>query len=283
MKKPAVMVRLARHLGWRPGRVMTEILEWSEVIAVAGLLAFLVMSFVTVRMHVPTGSMIPSIDPRDSFFVDRISYLFRDPVPGDIIVFWHTDSVLVRSVEAGSPAGAADVTSGNRVVSLNRQPVFSATDADEILASLPEGTRIYLGINGQLPIELGAKTAGMKAVADLGLRLRERRIRYVKRLIAVGGQTVQIRDGDVIVDGQPLEGVRFDRTYATDDDRMRYGVRPTLVPEGHWFVLGDNTRDSWDSRYWGFVDEGDFIGEPYFRVWPLDRFGPMNGYLWSAP
>jgi len=60
-------------------------------------------------------------------------------------------------------------------------------------------------------------------------------------------------------------------------------VRPTLVPEGHWFVLGDNTHNSWDSRYWGFVEEDDFIGEPYFRVWPLSRFGSMNGYLWSAP
>jgi len=262
---------------------MTEVLEWTEVLAVAGLLAFLVMHFVTVRMHVPTGSMIPSIDPRDSFFVDRISYLFRDPVPGDIIVFWHTDSVLARSVDAGSPAGSAGVTVGSRVISLNRQPIFSAADADEILASLPEGTRIYLGINGQLPIELGAKAAVMETVADLGLRLRDRRIRYVKRLIAVGGQTVQIQDGDVIVDGQPLEGVRFDRVYGIDDARMRYGVRPTLVPEGHWFVLGDNTHNSWDSRYWGFVEEDDFIGEPYFRVWPLSRFGSMNGYLWSAP
>ena len=282
-KKPAVIVRLADRLGWHPGRVMTEVLEWIEVLAVAGVLAFLVMSFVTVRMHVPTGSMIPSIDPRDSFFVDRISYNFREAVPGDIVVFWHTDSVLVRSVETESAAAASGVVPGGRVVSLNRQPVFSAAGADAILAALEDGTRVYLGINGAIPVEIGVKSPAVDSIDDLGVRLRERRIRYVKRLIAVGGQTVQIRDGDVYVDGERLEGERFDREYLIDDARMRYAVTPTEVPEGTWFVLGDNSGNSWDSRYWGFVDEKDFIGEPYLRVWPLNRFGAMNGYFGSAP
>jgi signal peptidase I len=104
-------------------------------------------------------------------------------------------------------------------------------------------------------------------------------MRYVKRLIAVGGQTVEIRGGSVVVDGQRLQGERFQRAYTSDDARMRYGVTPTLVPQGKWFVLGDNSSDSWDSRFWGFVDRKDFIGEPYLRVWPLSRFGPMNGYF----
>lgn len=260
---------------------MSEVLEWIEVFAVAGALAFLIMTFVTVRMHVPTGSMIPAIDPSDSFFVDRISYLFRDPRPGDIVVFWHTDSVHVRTVAAGSIAAVAGINPGDRLITLNREPVFSAAGADRILAEIPTGTRLYLAVEGRGVIELGAKAAEVRTIADLGITLRDRRIRYVKRLIAVGGQTVEIRDGGVYVDGERLSGERFDRTYVVNDAQMRYGVTPTLVPEGHWFVLGDNTRNSLDSRYWGFVDERDFIGEPYFRVWPLSRFGPMNGYFGS--
>ncbi|RLE36258.1 signal peptidase I, partial [Candidatus Acetothermia bacterium] len=89
-----MILRLAWRLGYKPGRVMSEVLEWIEVLAVAGALAAIIMSFVTVRMHVPTGSMIPTIDPHDSFFVDRITYYFRDPKPGDIIVFRHTEQVL---------------------------------------------------------------------------------------------------------------------------------------------------------------------------------------------
>jgi len=54
-KKPAMILRLAWRLGYRPGRVMSEVLEWIEVLAVAGALAAVIMSFVTVRMHVPRG------------------------------------------------------------------------------------------------------------------------------------------------------------------------------------------------------------------------------------
>lgn len=284
-KKPAVILRIARHYGWNPGRGVSWALEWVEVLVVAAALALLVINFVTVRMHVPTDSMYPTIngDPNsfaaDSFFVDRISYSFRDPRPGDIVVFWHTEAVLARGITANSPAARAGLKKGAQIVSLNREPIFSAKEANALLASLPLGTRIYLGTPSGLPLDLGVKTKGTATLADLGVKAGERRVRYVKRLIATGGQTVQVRDGRVYVNGSPLMGARFDRTYVSDLAGMRYGVEPTLVPQGSWFVLGDNSRDSFDSRYWGFVESHDFIGEPYLRVWPLPRFGPMNGYF----
>jgi len=278
-KKTARILRIVRYFGWKPGRVVSEILEWVEIFAVAGLLAVLVIVFITVRMSVPTGSMIPTIDPKDSFFVDRVSYYFRGPSPGDIVVFWHTEEVLVNKIVSGSPAGRAGVEVGGRIISINREPVFSAVGGDEIVRSLAVGQQILLGLSGTAQLDLGPKKSGVDSLAALGVVTRERRLRYVKRLIAIGGQTVEISGGDVYIDGIRLDDERFDRYYYSNDPRMRYGVNETLVPEGKLFVLGDNSSNSWDSRYWGFVSEDDFIGEPYFRVWPLSRFGPMNGYF----
>jgi signal peptidase I len=275
-KKPAWIVRLAWRLGYKPGRVMREVLEWVEVLVVAGALAALIMTFITVRMHVPTGSMIPTIDPKDSFFVDRVTYYFRDPKPGDIVVFRHTEAVFVRSVKDDSVAKTAGVESGTQLLYLNSEPAYSTDDLDAYLAALDEGTALLLTALGGEQYDLGEKVDGQVSLEDLGIVTREKRMRYVKRLVAVGGQTVQIQGGDLYVDGELLTDPRFDRYYYSNDPRFRYGVEPTLVPEGHYFVLGDNSQNSFDSRFWGFVDERDFIGEPYLRVWPLSRFGLMR-------
>jgi len=276
-KKPAVVLRLAHRLGYQPGKVMSEVLEWVEVLAVAGVLAVLVMSFVTVRMHVPTESMVPMIEPRDSFFVDRISYRFRGPVPGDIVVFWHTDAALIKSVD--ERLAEFGISPGDRLVAVNNVPIYSMNVADDVIRALPEGTDISLQLSGAPAVPVGTKTNEMFSLEDMGVVLRDRRVRYVKRLIAVGGQIVHIRSGNIYTDGERLTDPAFDRFYSSSDPRMEFGVTPTEVPAGHWFVLGDNTNNSWDSRYWGFVNERDFIGEPFLRVWPLDRFGLMNGYF----
>jgi len=279
-KKPAIILRMANRLGYRPGRVMREVLEWAEVLAVAGALAAFIMCFVTVRMHVPTESMVPTIEPKDSFFVDRISYYFREPEPGDVIVFWHTDQVLIRSVD--DALATSGILPGDRLMAVNGQLIYSADGADAIVQSLPSGRDISLQVTGAPTIVVGVKTDEVQSLGDIGIQLRERRMRYVKRLIAVGGQTVEIRSGDLYVDGERLDDPAFDRYYSSSDPRMAFGVSATEVPEGTWFVLGDNTNNSWDSRYWGFVDMRDFIGEPFFRVWPLNRFGRINGYLGSS-
>lgn len=278
-KRTAWIVRLVWRLGWKPGRVMREVLEWVEVLAVAGALAALIISFVTVRMHVPTDSMWPTIngDPSllraDSFFVDRLTYHFRRPSPGSIVVFRHTDKVLVGAVSSGSAADHSGLARGDQITHLNEQGAYTGDVVAEYVASLTAGTPLTIRTADGRLHSLGAVPRLGTTLEDLGIEIREVRTRYVKRLIAVGGQTVQIRGGDVYIDGERLEGPQYDHYYVSNRPEFRFGVEPTLVPEGNYFVLGDNSDDSLDSRYWGFVDESDMIGVPYLRVWPLSRFG----------
>ena len=92
---------------------------------------------------------------------------------------------------------------------------------------------------------------------------------FIKRVVAVGGQTVEIRDGVVIVDGMPLE-----EPYLGEDWNGTLG--PQLVPEGMLFVMGDNRENSSDSRTWGMLDEGLVIGRADLRYWPFDRIGLVD-------
>ena len=86
----------------------------------------------------------------------------------------------------------------------------------------------------------------------------------VKRVIAVPGETVEIRDGAVFVDG-----VELDEPYAIGLDR--WDMQPLTVSEGAYFVLGDNRQASNDSRNFGVVPMENIVGRAWLSVWPLDR------------
>jgi hypothetical protein len=55
-----------------------------------------------------------------------------------------------------------------------------------------------------------------------------------------------------------------------------------ILPAECYFVLGDNSVNSEDSRYWGFVSRREFIGVPFLQVWPPEQLGFVNGYFGSA-
>ncbi|MDD4294265.1 MAG: signal peptidase I [Candidatus Omnitrophica bacterium] len=102
------------------------------------------------------------------------------------------------------------------------------------------------------------------------------RKRYVKRLIAVGGDRVLIKDGNVYVNDKIVTDPRYARNYyynqgAYADDNVEINV-----PENKYFFLGDNSISSYDSRFWGFVDESDIIGRAVFIWWPYKRFGVIE-------
>ena len=100
---------------------------------------------------------------------------------------------------------------------------------------------------------------------------------FIKRLIGFGGEKIEIRDGDIYVNGQHITDPRVDNVYYYNTN-SEYGRSNEVVevPAGHYFVLGDNSKDSNDSRFWGFVPERDLIGRAEFIFWPFDRLRKIH-------
>ena len=97
---------------------------------------------------------------------------------------------------------------------------------------------------------------------------------FVKRVIAVPGDKVDIRDGVVFVNDEPLDEpyVKYRDHFTLHTGRFFPEV-PFTVPEGKYLMLGDNRPNSQDGRYWGFVSASEIHGPVFFRYWPLSRIG----------
>ena len=99
---------------------------------------------------------------------------------------------------------------------------------------------------------------------------------YIKRIIGLPGETVQIKDGYVYINEQKLEET-FGREVIRAD---RYGqaAEPITLGQDEYFVLGDNRNESADSRETsvGILKREDLIGRAWVRIWPLDSFGSLN-------
>jgi signal peptidase I len=90
---------------------------------------------------------------------------------------------------------------------------------------------------------------------------------YIKRIIGIPGDHVEIRDNVVWVNGRPLEEPYLIELPVKEAD-WKYGS--VVVPPGHYFMMGDNRDNSEDSRYWGFVPRENIIGTPLIIYMSLD-------------
>ncbi len=216
------------------------------LIVVALTLSFLIQNFVARVYVIPSQSMEPTLHgctgcTNDRVLVDKLSYRFTDPRPGDVVVF------------LGPPSWDNDFTS-------NRS-----------------GNVVLRGMQ-----EVGAL---------VGLAPPDERD-FIKRIIASGGQTVQCcdADGHVQVNGQPLT-----EPYVVNDFRFEKGTvdcetspksqrcfAPVTVPDGHFWMMGDNRNNSADSRYHigddsrGTVPTGNVIGKARLIVSPISRWQVVN-------
>jgi signal peptidase I len=123
---------------------------------------------------------------------------------------------------------------------------------------------------------------------------RQPSVNYVKRCVAVGGQTVEIRNKQVYVDGVPFEnpplskftnrriipqGVREREIFSPDDkpwNRDNYG--PLKVPKDCYFMMGDNRDNSADSRYWGFLPEDLVVGKALVIYFSWNKYVPWSHF-----
>jgi signal peptidase I len=90
----------------------------------------------------------------------------------------------------------------------------------------------------------------------------------IKRLIGLPGEKIEIKDGTVWVNGEALQGQSFRRTYY---DVGYYGQGERMVPPDSYFVLGDNSENSDDSRFWGYVPRKNILGRAFLVYWPPHR------------
>jgi signal peptidase I len=105
-------------------------------------------------------------------------------------------------------------------------------------------------------------------------------LNFLKRVAAVGGDTVEIRDDILYVNQIPIRepyAVHTAKPWLRRPEQMK----PLLVPAGNLFVLGDNRDNSDDSRYWGTVPVTNVIGEPFMVFWSYDA--PSRDWLEENP
>ena len=93
----------------------------------------------------------------------------------------------------------------------------------------------------------------------------------IKRVVALGGETIEIRDNTLFIDGVPL-----------DEPYLQPGVAmgnfgPREIAPDELFMMGDNRNESSDGRVFGPIPRDDVIGKAVFRIWPLDRLGGVHG------
>jgi len=94
---------------------------------------------------------------------------------------------------------------------------------------------------------------------------------YIKRVIGMPGDRVQVVEGTVFVNGHAL-----DEPYVPFDYRDQMSTPLTIVPSDEFFVLGDHRSSSNDSRSWGTVPRKYIYGKAVFVYWPLDRLGVVK-------
>ena len=120
---------------------------------------------------------------------------------------------------------------------------------------------------------------------------------YVKRVIGAPGDTLAILDGIVYRNGKALLEPYENQQPNYDLAIRQYGIyvngeplepaaadippvaawqRPNRIPNGYYFVLGDNRNYSDDSHVWGFVRERNFVGRAFLTIWPLNRLGVLK-------
>lgn len=92
---------------------------------------------------------------------------------------------------------------------------------------------------------------------------------FIKRIIGLPGETVEVKNGQVSVDGEIIS-----ENYIAEAPQYDWG--PETVPENSYLVLGDNRNNSFDSHSWGFVPHENIIGRAIVRFWPLDRLGGLD-------
>ena len=107
---------------------------------------------------------------------------------------------------------------------------------------------------------------------------------YIKRVIGIPGDTIEVKDGKLYINGQVVDQpfinkeTLVNKTVYIDDFTLQELTGELKVPEGKYFVMGDNRGVSKDSRMIGFIERSAIEGKAVFTIWPFNRIGGQTNY-----
>lgn len=200
------------------------------------LFVFVLRSFIVEPFRIPSGSMLPTLKAGDLILVNKYAYGIRLPI------------VHNKVVSLGDPARGD--------VMVFRYPVDPAVDYIKRVVALPGDEVAYLNkrlyINGQeVPVERDGDFFEPDRMAFAA--------QYIEKLGAV--------DHKIIVDNNIRQDLRpIWRFPGRENCEFNFEGLICRVPEGVYFMMGDNRDNSLDSRFWGFVPESHIVGKAFF-IW----------------
>ena len=116
------------------------------------------------------------------------------------------------------------------------------------------------------------------------LKAPDENVEYIKRVIGMPGDTIEMKSGVLYINGKKVDQPFINtealakQTVFMDDFTLESLTGESKVPEGKYFVLGDNRGVSKDSRMIGFIDRSAIEGKAVFTIWPYNRIGAQTNY-----
>ncbi|WP_410208957.1 signal peptidase I [Fusobacterium sp.] len=269
IRRDAFADRLVTRLGFDGfpfGTFIKKAIAVLESLGTAVILVLIIQHVYLGNFVVPTGSMIPTIEPKDRLFGNMVVYKFSKPEREDIVVFKEPiqNKVLYTKRVMGLPGEKVAIKDHHLYVN------------DEMIKEREYLAMGALGAADYWIVPKKGDTVEVIPGSDYKEVMRERNIdvdKVQKYLLKNPGAVEQLLpDLKFTVNGVPtgmILDVIHNKKYLKD---ILAGQKLTLkLDEDYYLTLGDNTANSFDSRMWGFVKESRIRGKAFVRFWPLNR------------
>ncbi len=256
--------------GKKSEKVLRKTIKLVESLGSALILVLIIQKFYIGNFLVPTGSMIPTIVPKDRLFGNMVIYNFKAPKREDIIVFKEPieDKVLYTKRLMGLPGEKVQIKydrlfiDGKKVSDREYTPLGELSYNEWMVPKKGDTITIVPGQNYNITFE--------KENIDIA---------KVQTLLKENGAYVSqlLPDVKFLVNGVPT-GMILDFIHDQEIlNKLLQGETVTrTLDEDYYLALGDNTNGSYDSRMWGFVKDSRIKGKALVRFWPLNRIGLLK-------